>query len=129
MDGLARRVAFGRSTDQRLILDFFNGPRLGLLLKKSLFANPQQLLQLPEVALEAHALGDIQLPVANGNPACYISVSLLPPMEIVLSILGSILALLIFLTIFAIPIGVFAAGIAAGSDKWESEDQAQYRAF
>ena len=49
-------------------------------------------------------------------------------METVLSILGSILALLIFLTIFAIPIGVCATmGIASGSEKWESEDQAQYR--
>ena len=48
-------------------------------------------------------------------------------METVLSILGSILALLIFLTIFAIPIGVCATmGIASGSEKWESEDQAQY---
>jgi hypothetical protein len=50
-------------------------------------------------------------------------------MEIVLSILGSILALLIFLTIFAIPIGFFAAGIAGGSDKWGLEDQAQYEHF
>ena len=40
----------------------------------------------------------------------------------------SILALLISLTIFAIPFGVLAMGIASGSDKWESEDQAQYEA-
>jgi hypothetical protein len=32
--------------------------------------NPQQLLPLAKVTVEAHALVDIQLPVANGNPTC-----------------------------------------------------------
>ena len=35
--------------------------------------DPQKLLPRTKVALEAHALADLQLPVANGNPACYIN--------------------------------------------------------
>ena len=50
-------------------------------------------------------------------------------METALSILVSILAIPIALTIYAIPFGVFAMLIASGSDKWESEDQAQYECF
>jgi hypothetical protein len=58
-------------------------------------------------------------------------------METVLSILVSILTLIlapilgwaIAVAIFAIPVGVCAMGIASGSDKWESEDQAQYERF
>jgi hypothetical protein len=41
-------------------------------------------------------------------------------METVLSILVLTLAL----PVIAIPCGVVAAGIASGTDKWESEDQA-----
>ena len=51
-------------------------------------------------------------------------------METVLSILGSLLALILgFSALFAIyglPFGVIAMLIASGTDKWESEDQAQY---
>ena len=41
----------------------------------------------------------------------------------------SILALPIFLAIFAIPFALIAAGIASGTDKWGSEDQAQFEHF
>ena len=47
------------------------------------------------------------------------------PMETVLSIL----AFPIVLAIYGIPFGVLAMLIASGSDKWASEDQAQYRVF
>ena len=54
-------------------------------------------------------------------------------METVLSILGSLLALILgFSALFAIyglPFGVIAMLIASGTDKWESEDQAQYQQF
>jgi hypothetical protein len=54
-------------------------------------------------------------------------------MQTVLSILVAILALpllaWLLLAIFSNPFGIFAILIASGSDKWESEDQAQYEFF
>jgi CBS domain-containing protein len=41
----------------------------------------------------------------------------------------SILAFPIVLAIYGIPFGVLAMLIASGSDKWASEDQAQYECF
>jgi len=47
--------------------------------RNSSIPNPQQLLRLAIVALEPHALGDIEQPLANGNLVCYIYGRLLPP--------------------------------------------------
>ena len=41
--------------------------------RNSSIANSQQVLPLPKVALEAHALGDIEQPLANGNLVCYVN--------------------------------------------------------
>ena len=70
---------------------------------------------MAKLALKAHALGDLQWPVANGNPACE-SMMGVAPMETVLSILVSVLAFivtpilawLIGVIFFAIPLGVLA---------------------
>jgi hypothetical protein len=105
-------------------------------------SNPQQFLPLAQLASEAHALGNLQLPVAIGNPAAKINTGRCPPMETVLSILDAILVAIqvaflailvlawpILFAIYAIPFGIFAMVIASGSGKWESEDQAQYERF
>ena len=87
-------------------------------------ANPQQVLPLAKVAFEPHALGDIQLSLANGNLACYI-IQVVAPMETV----PQFLAVVAFLGVFVVSVWVFAAGIASGSGKSKFEDQAQYEHF
>jgi hypothetical protein len=93
--------------------------------RNSSIPNPQQMFPLPKVALEAHALGDVEQPLANGNLVCYIYGRSDPPLETVPQFLASVA----FFGVFVVSVWVFAAGVAAGSGKSESEDQAQYEHF